>query len=164
MDVDSRVTGVAKAVVAELAPDELVFFDTATEMFFRDRSKPARRQGRDPLSFGITEVVDVVTPAALYVAAVVVDEVLGRAASKTVDKVGGRWLRRKRVEGRPDEAPLLVSDPEQLAAICVEVRRLLRALHFPEDRIEVFVRALVGALTVPRGVFEHDERGPDANE
>jgi hypothetical protein len=84
MAVDERTSLIAKRVVARLAPEELIFFDAASEAFRRNGQKV--RPGGDPLGFGLTEVVALVTPVALAVSAAVVDDLVGRTATAAVDR------------------------------------------------------------------------------
>lgn len=139
--------------MGKLAPEELVFFEPASEAFFRDRDRDPDGTGgrarRDPLAFGVTEVVALVTPVALVVSAAIADEVVGRTATAVVDR-GARWLRRKVRGGNRPELPARVEfDEHELARIRASAAEKARALGLAEEQVSLFVDALIGGLTDP---------------
>lgn len=156
MTVDERVREIARVVVSRVAPEELVFFDAASEAYFRDRGRREARTGRDPLGFGVTEVVTLVTPVALAVSAAVADELLGRTASAVVDRGarGLRWLRGKAGRAERDDAPAQLPparefDQRDLKRIRDLARQKAQALGLPDEQVELFVDALIGSLAAP---------------
>jgi hypothetical protein len=91
-----RVAGqVARDTVAMVAPDELVFFEAARAEFFRDpdRVVEGRRQRDEVLGYGMDELVQLVTPAALAIAAAVVGAAVDRAGTAVVDQAVGAGRR-----------------------------------------------------------------------
>ncbi|RLK58033.1 hypothetical protein [Actinokineospora cianjurensis] len=151
-----RVRGIARAIVGKLAPEELVFFEPASEAYFRDRDRDPDGTGgrarRDPLAFGVTEVVALVTPVALVVSAAIADEVVGRTATAVVDRGvrGARWLRHKVRGGNRPELPARVEfDEHELARIRASAAEKARAMGLAEEQVSLFVDALIGGLTDP---------------
>jgi len=126
--------------VTKLAPDELIFFDAASEAFFHDQDKKDRAAGpgRDPLAFGLDEIVNLVTPVALAVSAAVMSELTKRTATAVVDrgKRGAGWLRGKRKKAEPaplDAAPVVLA-PRELSRIRDVAGDKARALGLPRIR------------------------------
>ncbi|WP_143013160.1 hypothetical protein [Actinopolyspora mzabensis] len=91
----------ARRVVESLAPEELSFFEAASEEFLRDpeRATAVRRRGDEALGSGIDTVVALLSPAALAVAAAVYDQLVGRAGDAVV-RGGDRVLSRLRARFR----------------------------------------------------------------
>lgn len=156
MAVDERTSLIAKRVVTRLAPEELIFFDAASEAFRRNGQKV--RPGGDPLGFGLTEVVALVTPVALAVSAAVVDDLVGRTATAAVDRGrrGVKWLRGKLSPELP-ELPVRF-EPHELERIRALARAKALALGLPEDQTELLVDALIGSLALPAT----DDRGEES--
>lgn len=152
----ARVRDVVHDVVAELASDELPLvaglarFDDATVV----RRLSRRGQRREPLGFGLAEIVAMVTP----VVWLAVDGAAQRAAGAAVDGAAkgakgllGKVFRRKKT---PVVVPPLT--PEQLAEVRQRVLELAaqRGLE-PEHAITV-ADAVVARLALPGG----PEQGP----
>jgi hypothetical protein len=156
MTVDERTSLIAKRVVTRLAPEELIFFDAASEAFRRNGQKV--RPGGDPLGFGLTEVVALVTPVALAVSAAVVDDLVGRTATAAVDRGrrGVKWLRGTLSPELP-ELPVRF-EPHELERIRALARAKALALGLPEDQTELLVDALIGSLALPAT----DDRGEES--
>lgn len=138
----------------KLAPDELIFFDAASEAFFRDQDKKDRvaKPGRDPLAFGLDEIVNLVTPVALAVSAAVMSELTKRTATAVVNrgKRGVGWLRGKVKKAEPalSEAAPVALAPQELNRIKDVARDKARALGLPDAQVELFVDALIGSLVL----------------
>jgi len=112
-----RIADIVRDVVARVAPEEIPIVDGLAALGSDTASRRLARAGkrRQPLGFGLGDVVVVVTP----VVWVAVEHVAGRLADSAADSlVGrvGRLLRRRKSGIRVVELPLT---PEQLA----EVRR-----------------------------------------
>src|SRR5882724_2086715 len=111
------VREVVRDVVAEVAPEELVIVDGLArfddETVVRRLARSGRR--RDPLGFGVGEVVDLATP----VVWLVVNEAAKRAAGSAMNGTakGIKSLLRKVFRGRaaPVTVPVLTS--EQLGEV-----------------------------------------------
>ncbi|EWC58698.1 hypothetical protein UO65_6052 [Actinokineospora spheciospongiae] len=94
-EYDEFVVGIAKAVVADLAPDESVVVDVVGQEFLRDPERVLAEDGpRAPvLGSGIGTVVTMVTPVALAVGASVYQHLLDKAGESLV-KGGGKLIRK----------------------------------------------------------------------
>ncbi|OLR94996.1 hypothetical protein [Actinokineospora bangkokensis] len=99
------VPAVAKAAVAELAPDELALFDPVAAEFVRDpdRVLDGRPRAGQVLGSGIETVVAALTPIALGVGASVYQHVLDKAGESLVDK--GQGVLRKVFRRKPAALP-----------------------------------------------------------
>lgn len=159
----------ARRVVAGVAPEELPFFDPASDQFFAERRRRRWRHGDDRvLGYGWGDVIALVSPAALVVASTIVQKLVDRTGDAVLDrsgKVGGRLLRRAYRRWRARRSPTAAPDspsgdadaapvPVVAAAKVPEIRRLVedaaRAAGLPEERVERFVDEFVGALNIER--------------
>jgi hypothetical protein len=118
------VRDVVRAVIAEVAPGELPVVDGLRQ--FDDDTVMARltnpRRGREPLGFGLEEMVCLATPV-IWVA---LDETVRRIVGRTIDEAPTRWGRRFRRVFRRRTAPVELPplDADQVA----EVRRRILEL------------------------------------
>jgi hypothetical protein len=105
----------ARRVVAGVAPEELPFFDPASDQFFRDRRRRRWRRGDDRvLGYGRGNVIALVTPAALLVASTIVQRLVDRTGDAVIDrssKLGGRLLRRAAGRWRAHRSPTAAGVP-----------------------------------------------------
>ncbi|MCG8915660.1 hypothetical protein L6E12_07660 [Actinokineospora sp. PR83] len=94
-EYDEFVVGIARAVVADLAPDESAVVDVVGQEFLRNPERVLAEDGpRAPvLGSGIGTVVTMVTPVALAVGASVYQHLLDKAGESLV-KGGGKLIRK----------------------------------------------------------------------
>ncbi|SFE60577.1 hypothetical protein SAMN04487819_1182 [Actinopolyspora alba] len=154
----------ARRVVESLAPEELPFFEAASEEFLRDpdRATVVRRRGDEALGSGIDTVVALLSPAALAVAAAVYDQLADRAGDAVVrggdrvlSRLRARFRRRVEVESdddsetEPATAESLTAGPltdEQRERVREVAEARARALGLAEDRVQLLVGAIVDSL------------------
>jgi hypothetical protein len=147
------VVDVARLVVAELAPEEMVVFPHVSAAYFEPRHGRRRRSTGpdDILGFGVAEAATFLTPVALSVLVDVVNylrtEVLRAIkteSSAAVDHLVSGAFRRLRPHATP--APVTALTADQLR----EVRRIAlekaRTLRLRDDRAELLADAIVGSL------------------
>jgi hypothetical protein len=161
---ESLIARVARTTVERSAPDELVFFDAAARAYLHEpgRALPRRgRRGDEALGYGLTDLVDLVTPVALTVAGAVVahltDRVSAAANARTdrlIERLGSRLRRRP-------PAPVPAARRPELSAAQLDVIRALaeeraRALGLAEDRIALFVDAFMVSVQRHSGTAGQD--------
>ncbi|WP_127504448.1 hypothetical protein [Actinoplanes solisilvae] len=159
---ESIIARVARTTVERAAPEELLFFDAAAAAYASrsGRATPRRgRRGDEALGYGVSEVVDLVTPVALTVAGAVVahlaDRVGAAASARTgrlVERLGSRLRRRPPA---PTRLPELSA--EQLDVIRALAEERARALGLAEDRIALFVDAFMVSVQRHSGEASPDE-------
>ncbi len=152
MSSDGQIHQIARDIVSTVAPEEMNGFESTSQAFLRDQKRVRRGRGDTALSFGSGEIVALITPAALVVAAAVVDNLAERAGSAVVQRgfSTARWLYGK--FGRADpvtlpEVPPLALDDNELLQIRRLAEEKARALGLPEDRVQLLVDALMCSLT-----------------
>ncbi|MDP9643228.1 hypothetical protein J2S53_003173 [Actinopolyspora lacussalsi] len=164
----------ARRVVESLAPEELPFFEAASEEFLRDpeRATAIRRRGDEALGSGIDTVVALLSPAALAVAAAIYDQLVDRAGDAVVrggdrvlSRIRARFRRRAEVESddgtvaegsttEPATAESLTAESLTAGPLTDEQRERVRevaeararALGLSEDRVRLLVGAIVDSL------------------
>ncbi|SER12852.1 hypothetical protein [Actinokineospora terrae] len=108
---DEFVLVTARAVVAEVAPDEAVVVDVVGQEFLRDPDRLLARDGSRPpvLGSGIGTVVTMLTPVALAVGASVYQHLLDKAG-ESLAKGTVQLVRKvfRRDEGAADEVRRVV--------------------------------------------------------
>jgi hypothetical protein len=114
---DDFVVGLAREIVAELAPGELSVFDPVSQAFLRDPHSVLTGRGRPGavLGSGIDVVVLVLSPVALALASAVRDYLLGKVGEVTV-KRATRWARRLRRKRDPEVIPPITAELRDGAA------------------------------------------------
>ncbi|WP_176946902.1 hypothetical protein [Lentzea fradiae] len=154
MSTTTTVRDVVRSVVARVEPAELPLLDGLAE--FDDETVVRRlsgRAGREPLGFGLGEILALVTP----VVWLVLNEIAQRAAGAAVDgtaKGAKRLLRR--LTGRRSQQVVL---PALTADEVAEVRRRLRELAAAHELDDALTEEIVTA------VLDHiDRRPPDERE
>ncbi len=152
MNPDEETHRIARDIVSKVAPEEMNSFESTSQAFLHHQKRVRRGRGDTALSFGPGEVVDLITPAALVMAAAVVENLAERAGSATTQRGlrATRWLYGK--FGRNDpamlpEVPPLALDKNELLQIRRLAEEKARALGLPEDRVQLLVDALMYSLT-----------------
>jgi hypothetical protein len=158
-DPQQTIVAVARDMVTELAPDELVFFDVISADFFTDDRARRRAvdgvlsgKGRDePIAFDVADGVQTVTTLVLAILNGVACEVL---AAQVTRRTGcwWRWRRRRRLSGAVPPGGGATPLPRMSAVEAAAVGRLAQEIATdagveaePAQRIATFVAA---ALTV----------------
>ncbi|RDI25356.1 hypothetical protein [Lentzea flaviverrucosa] len=160
----TRVRDVVRDVVEEVARDELPVVEALCT--FDDGTVVRRLSGRggrrEPLGFGLGEVVLWVTP----IVWLVLDAVAKRAADSAVEGAarGTKAILRKvfRRGVEPVEFPRLTE--EQLAWVERESLEAARNDGLPEDRAQAIVDALVRRLAVRKPDPEPDDEARDEGQ
>ncbi|MFC0107690.1 hypothetical protein [Kibdelosporangium aridum] len=142
----------ARNAVSTVAPEELPFFEAASEAYFRDPERAlAADRGRDEiLGSGIDTVVALVSPVALAVAAAVYKQLTDQVGAAVV-RGGGRLVRRIfRRRGRQTEPaaqlPATLSE-DDLKRVAQVVRERALALGLTGSRVDALVDAVLASLT-----------------
>jgi hypothetical protein len=147
----------ARLLVQELAPEELAFFDAASEEFTRagtGRLPERRGGGADEVAWGnVEELVVLVTPAALAICAAVVAEFLQVTGKAVVARSGkaGRRLGRRLVRAKATTAEPAVIAPlsaAQLGRIRLAATEKADELGLSEDERRLLVDGLIGRLVL----------------
>jgi hypothetical protein len=156
----TAVRAVVRDVVAEVASEELPLvegldrFDDAVVL----RRLNGRGRKREPLGFGLGEVVALVTP----VVWLVVDEVAKRVSGSAVDGAarGTKALLRKmfRRRTRPSKIPPLT--PEQLGEVRRRVLEVAQQRGLDEQRRVAIADALVARLALTAQDDRRGDTGP----
>jgi len=161
------VRDVVRAVIADVAPEELPVVDGLRR--FDDETVMARltsrRRGREPLGFGLEEMVYLATP----VVWVALDECVRRMVGRTMSKAPSRlrrWLRR--IFRRPPGQQVV---PELSAEQVAEVRRRVLELSaqagLGAERAEALANRLAVELLLPANALAPsggDDGGDGADE
>lgn len=153
MDVQP-VTELARAVVAQAAPEELPLFGAMSRAYAADPGRTRTRSGGDEaLGFGLAEAATLLTPIALLAAHQVARSLaeefgksMGRAAGSAVAERVAKLFRRE-----PDAPTLTQAQLARVHAIAVEVARAEKLAEARASRLaDVLVSHLSGAgLAVP---------------
>ncbi|MEU7004080.1 hypothetical protein [Nonomuraea sp. NPDC046570] len=142
---------VVRAVIAEVAPEELPIVDGLRQ--FDDETAVARLAGRgtarDPLGFGLEEIVYIATP----VVWVALDESMRRVVGQAVDDLrvprGARRLLRRVFRRRA--APLVVPalTAEQVADVRRRILELSEKSGLEPERAETLADRVATHLLLP---------------
>ncbi|MDG4798415.1 hypothetical protein [Micromonospora sp. WMMD1082] len=141
----AHTTALARAVVAQLAPEELPAFELLAGPYLTGTDASA---DGDRLQFGVMDAIVTATPAITLVCATVV-AALARGAEGELEQLGGRATRRllgalRRRPAAP-EAPAAYSR-QQLRAIRAVAARRATALGVEPALAAAIADAVVGAL------------------
>lgn len=153
---DALVSEVARAAIAEAAPQELPLFAAASRRYFDDPDVVERAgHGKDEmLGFGVETAAILLTPVALCVAKTVVSFVAAEVArvtkeeSRAVIQSRVRRLFRREADGdeaEADEAVEGLSDDQLLEVRRVAVEKAT-TLGLPPDKAAILADAVVGGL------------------
>jgi hypothetical protein len=157
-ETDDLQGELAKAGISAVASEELLLFDAMRAAYERNPQRAIQLRNKDdPLGFGVGEAVVLVTPTALKVASLVIDEIT-QYAGKTLAQRGlpgvVALFRRivRRVRGKTTSSPRsklrspIPLDEDQLE----RVRRIALATAeesgLPADRAGLLADAVVGRL------------------
>lgn len=163
----TAVRDVVRAVIADVATEELPVVDGLRR--FDDETVVARltsrRRGREPLGFGLEEMVCLATPV-IWVA---LDESVRRVVGRTIDgapsRRGGRLGRMFRRRSAPVVVPTLTTD--QVAEVRLRILELSAQSGLEAERAEALAdRVAVHLLLPARPPAPSDEtdRDDDADE
>ncbi|MFI0467975.1 hypothetical protein ACH347_28175 [Saccharopolyspora sp. 5N102] len=144
----TRVRDAVRAIVAEVAPEELPLVDGLRR--FDDEAAVARlaRGGnaREPLGFGLEEIVALVTP----VVWIVLDEAVRKAVGDAVDGASGglrkAWRKVTRRSSEPLSVPALTT--EQIADVRRRVFEMAEKTGLDPERAEVLADRVVAQLAL----------------
>jgi hypothetical protein len=153
-----RVRDVVREVVEEVAPGERPLLDGLAEL--DDATvvhRLARRERRDPLGFGLGEILALVTP----VVWLVLDEVAQRAAGAAVDVTtkGTKRLLRKVFRGRSAPVVLPELTPEQIADVRQRLLDMAAEHELGDDLAEKIAQIVVERLEQGPPPADRDKRG-----
>lgn len=155
-----RVRDVVRAVIAEVAPEELPVADGLRQ--FDDETAVARLAGRgtarEPLGFGLEEIVYLATPV-LWIA---LDESVRRIVGRTVDGAprGARRLLRKLFRRRSEPVVVPALTAQQVADVRRRILELSEKSGLEPDRAEALADRLVVHLLLPSNPAEDDDARP----
>ncbi|MFI9203010.1 hypothetical protein [Streptomyces sp. NPDC053048] len=152
-DQDARVLELAREAIQEIAPEELLVFDTVGEALLRQAPRRGRRRRDGPLGFGLPEVTTLITPVALFVAQAVVARLAEHAGDSLLMTCRRRFRRlwrrprpgRQRLDGGSNAA-LVELSPELRASLHALARGKARELGLEEAKAQRLVEALLRAL------------------
>jgi hypothetical protein len=151
---DAAVTAMARRIVAQVAPEEMEFFDETVEVLpLADAGRAARRRGDDPLAFGVVES-----------AAVVVTGIACGAAHEVVkamaEDLGAGLAGRLRRLGRRPAGPPAVLPEERVTELREVAQRTAVLLGLPADRAELLGQAVADHLRQPADTGDSGDGGP----
>ena len=144
--MSARVRDVVRNVVGEVAPAELPLIESLSQVDDTTalRLLTRRRRRRDPLGFGLDEVVVLVSP----VVWIVVNEAAKRAANSAIDS-GAKAARSsvRRALGRRREAVTIPPlSPAQIADVEERVLELAVDSGLTTQRANVLAKSVAGQL------------------
>lgn len=145
----TAVRDVVRAVIAEVAPEELPVVDGLRR--FDDDTVMARlanpRRGREPLGFGLQEMVCLATPV-IWVA---LDESVRRIVGRTIDEAPTRWGRRLRRVFRRRTAPVTIPplNADQVAEVRRRILELSAQAGMEAERAAVLADRVAVGLLLP---------------
>lgn len=144
---------ISQDIVAELAPEELEFFDELIEEYFIDPTPPdlSDSEGDEQLGFGAGVVLATATPAAAAMASAVLTFILTEI-TKAVQKESTEVIKRTikaifNPEKQEKEGPSPLTK-EQLAQVKRLARRQAREFGMDADLARKMADALVGRLAL----------------
>ncbi|MFC4116239.1 hypothetical protein [Nonomuraea zeae] len=151
---NALVAELARLVLEESAPEELVLFEDNAAEYFRDpRAVAAFRPRDEPVGFGLDMVM--LTPYVLAVAVPVVqflvttmaEAVAAESATHLVGLVRRRF-RRKEVAAAQDAAPARVEplSKEQLREVREIAFRAAQGVQLADEQAKLLADAVVGGL------------------
>ncbi|WP_199813356.1 hypothetical protein [Streptomyces aureocirculatus] len=151
---------VVRSVIAEVAPEELPVVDGLSR--FDDATVVARlasrRRGREPLGFGLEEMVCLATPV-IWVA---LDQGVRQAVGRTIDGVPRGMMRRVfRRQSAPQAVPAL--NVEQVAEVRRRILELSAQTGLEPDRALVLADRVAARLLLPGHSDGHDD-GDDGTD
>jgi hypothetical protein len=136
----------SRAVIRDLAPDELKLFDVMTRAYVADpRRGDVRGSGDEPLGFGVAEAATLMTPVVLAISERVVIALAGELVKPLARSAAERilvWVG-KLVRREPDAEPLT---SEQLASIEAMVRKVAHGKGLSKLRADALTAAVVACL------------------
>jgi hypothetical protein len=157
-DTDLVIT-LSRAVVQQLAPEELPLFRVASQAYLRNpQCVPAAGEAKDDmLGFGPGEAVALLTPVVLPVAAAVIsfliDEVgkaLRSQSAATVQAAVTRLFQGAAAQNGSGERPPALT-PEQFAQVRAVAFKKARLLGLSESRAKLLADAITGGVAVQGG-------------
>jgi hypothetical protein len=138
---------VSKGIVAEVDPEELVLFDELMESYFAN-PHPSSTERDDPLSFGLGELVILVTPAAGAAVSGALTYILSYCLAIGVIETGPRvvegikgWL-----NSEPGAKALTAEQLKQIQEIAIQQAELF---GLDTTKAELMAGALVRSLGLP---------------
>ena len=161
-----QVAEVARDVIRQLAPEELVVFDSVAEAWLADGR--LQRPGKPPgasAGFGLEEVL--LTELTFPIIAAAVGEVLAGAAEERIQKRAKRRAERQaaavqqgdraRAAQRSGVAARDVLTGEQALAVRDACERHARTFGMSAAKSKSLADAVLGSLTYPRGAADHGD-------
>jgi hypothetical protein len=166
---NALVAQLARAAVAQAAPEELPLFRATSEAYFKDPAALERQaSGDDLLGFGVADALVLVTPIALSVAREVLDFVVdevGAHARETgrdvIDRLADRLLRRGDRDAQVGDgaerggdmaasaaADVLSLTDEQLRQVRALAVEKAQQLALPPEQANLLADSLVGSLAI----------------
>lgn len=141
-----QVRVIVREIVATAAEEELPLFDGLDEVDDATALRRLqRRPKREPLGFGVGEIVALVTP----VLWLLLEKLAESAAEKAVDEASEQgaawWRRRRRSRREPLELPPMSA--EEIERAGAAVRLAFAESDLEEDKVEAVARAVETALT-----------------
>jgi hypothetical protein len=148
------VQELSKRLVSQLAPEELEMFDELYAEYRANPVPPVNVDNNDPLGFGITDIVAVVTPAAGAAASATVaylaSEIIKSAKDESAAVIQGKIKalfnpEKKKPQADPDPSPLSKELLEQIKKLAV---KSARSQGLSPKKAEQIALALVGQLVL----------------
>jgi hypothetical protein len=158
MNTHQLIAEVSRAVVAQLAPQELPLFQPTCEAYFRSPASALKvRANKDTmLGFGTGEVVALLTPIVLAIVAELVTfltvDVRKVAADQSATMLVGfvkRMFERRRGDAKTREGAVAPLTPDQLAQVRRRAYEKARDLKLSEAQARLLADAIAGNLALP---------------
>lgn len=155
------VVAVARDLVTQLEPQELLLFRATSQQFRQhpERLLAGQKASDDPIGFGLGEGAALLTPAALATASAVigylVDEISKTAADKSASFIIETVQRifKKAASPTPqNDKQLPTLTPNQLAQVRAIALKQARQMKLSDARAKVLADAIVGSLAISIGV------------
>jgi hypothetical protein len=145
------ITSVSKDIVAAVAPEELPLFEELAAEYFAD-PRPPKKTGRaqdDPLGFGLSEALVVVTPAASAMVTAAFTHILAEIFKSTKDEESKKLREKIKSIVYKDKSaePLNLEQLEEVRKVAFEQARLF---GIPENQAHQMADALVGRLVMKK--------------
>ena len=143
------ITQISRQLVTEVAPEELDLFDELMAEYFDDPAPPvpADSPDDDPLGFGLSEILVVVTPAAGAVVSTVLSYILAEVI-KTTQEESARAItnKLKSLFNSKEKAERLT--PDQLKQVHQVALKQARLFGLDPIQAKQMASSLVGSLAV----------------
>jgi hypothetical protein len=147
------IEDVSKAIVSDVAPEELDLFDELVAEYYEDPTPPdlSEKDVDDELAFGIGEMLIPVTPAAAAMVTTVLNfllteviKVVKEENGKTIKEIISDFIRPEKSD-KEELEPLTVEQLKQIRRIA---RKQARSFGMDPDIAKKMAESLIGALAL----------------